>query len=120
MTRQRYRASSTLSSKLLAGCTAGLLLVASFPVAGTEPDGHHPPLPDAHQPPLDFAFKGPVEIPSNDLVLCTGPCSSAPPVISATLDPGLSYKEDFSVGLGQTGPVLFELTGSRLRMELAF
>ena len=125
MTRRTNRGSSARSGRGLAGCCGGLLLLVSgqcfgSDALGSEADAHHPPLPDTIQPALDFAFKGPIESVADDLVLCTHPCSSPAPVISANLEPSPTYKQNFSVGLGQTGPVSFEISGSRLRMELAF
>ena len=117
MTRHTYKA--RLPSKLLAGCTAGLLLLSTGPCLGAESDELHAPLLDTRQPPLDFAYKGPAEGPADDQVLCTVPCSSPAPGISSSA-PDPDYKHDFSLNLGQTGPVSFELTGSRLRMELDF
>lgn len=121
MTRSTYRAGSALPSKLLAGCTIGLFLVATGPCLGAESDGPHAPLLDTNQAPLDFAFDGPFEnTPADDPVLCTVPCSSPDRVISSAPDSTPNYKQDFSLGLGRTGPVSFEFADSRLRMELVF
>ena len=84
-------------------------------------DLHHPPLFKKVYPALDIGFKGISWGSSYSRKSCTGPCLSRTVAVTEVVpDRALSYQRDFSLSLGQTGPVSFRFSGRRLKMEVAF
>ena len=105
-------------------CFVLVSILASMvaPVWGADDPGvQHPPLFKRVYPALDIGFKGIAWGSSYGLKSCTGPCLSRTAVVTRVVpDQVLSYDRDFSLNLGQTGPVSFRFSGTRLKMEVAF
>lgn len=100
----------------------GMLLAAGLvnPCLGEE-ESHHPPLLDSSLRPLDLGFKHHWAAPYKPTP-CAQPCFPFESSVSAQGSPDqpLSYEQDFRLNLGESGPLSFRLSGSRLKMEVEF
>lgn len=80
------------------------------------------PLSDKSLRTLDFGFRNGKWATPYTFEPCSTPCTSSfhPNSIHADPNPALPYKHDFSFSIGQSGPLSFRVSGSRLRMKVEF
>ena len=70
---------------------------------------------------LDIRLEAPAWTRPRNPVPCTGAClARGVDNVRGASDEATVYDRDFSLHLGQSGPVSFHLSGRRLGMELAF
>ena len=86
-----------------------------------EEDSHHPPLLSSSLQTLDIGFKDSWKT-SKQPIDCLRPCFPFGSVVNRQVssDETLNYDQDFKLNLGQSGPLSFGFTGSRLKMEVEF
>lgn len=97
------------------------MISASSCWAADDVMSHHPP---ASKRSLQLQLTNPLWASRENLAICDQSCSFVSP---STRTHGVYLRDnyapprtDFSLSLGQTGPVSFEFTGQRLKMEVSF
>lgn len=109
----------TCSKMLFLRCVSGMVLGTSLGASeADDPASRNPPLSNKVYPVMDLGFK----VSSwAKLHPCARPCLSRADVMSRNVpDQELSYEQDFSLSLGQTGPLSFQFSGRRLKMGIEF
>lgn len=86
-----------------------------------DPDSQYLPLFDKGYPRLEIGFEATTWTGSRSLDLCGGSCSSKGVAVSRDMpDEARSYKQEFNLNLGHSGPFSFRFLDRRLKMEVNF
>jgi hypothetical protein len=110
---------------LIAG---GLVPVSGWADKFTNVNNPHPPearvIPDDYQS-LNIGFRGPYQPLTGGEAVCLQGCDSysttaGPDSRDATGSHDSSYSQDFSLNLGQSGPMSFRFSGHRFKMQVEF